>query len=71
MSKEMAEKLQAAYAKGWNEAVERCAETSEKQWPPRSAHNYSSENADRYRALEDASEWIAKQIRTLKKETPK
>jgi hypothetical protein len=31
----------------------------------RSAHTYASENADRYIALEDASEGIARRIRAL------
>ncbi len=38
------------------------------RWPRGHAHTYASENADRYRALEDASETLAKGIAELKKE---
>jgi len=44
---------------------ERAAHVAGTKWPRGGAHTYASENADRYHALEDASEVIATVIRAL------
>jgi hypothetical protein len=54
-----------AHAAGYREALEAAAKVAERKWQRGSAHTYASENADRYIALEDASEAIAAAIRAL------
>lgn len=46
-------------------ALEAAAGVAGSKWPRGSAHTYASENADRYIALEDASEMIASTIRAI------
>ena len=52
------------------EALEAAAQIAAGKWPRGSAHTYASENADRYIALEDASEAIAAAIRSLASRIP-
>lgn len=48
-------------------ALRRAAKVARERFPRGGAHTYASENADRYRALEDASEDIASAIEALVK----
>lgn len=57
--------VSAAHASGREQALREAAEVARKKWPRGSAHTYASENADRYIALEDASEAIAAAILNL------
>ena len=45
--------------------IEEAAKVAAQMWPRGGAHTYASENADRYIALENASEHIAARIRQL------
>lgn len=52
-------------ASGVERMREKAADLAGSIWPRGGAHTYASENADRYYALEDASEAIAAAIRAL------
>lgn len=67
-SEEACELIQAARAAGREEQRERDSGIARNKWPRGHAHTYASENADHYRALEDASEVISEAIRAQGKE---
>lgn len=62
--------IDAARASARREGMEEAAKIAAGMWPRGSAHTYASENADRYHALEDASEHIAAAIRSLAAKEP-